>query len=261
MRRLVIGDIHGCGKALRTLVEAIAPTMDDEIVFLGDYIDRGPNSRDVIEQIVQLKKQCRVVALRGNHEIMMLGVMNGGCDASGWLSSGGNSTVASYGGTLQRMPHEHRRFFEDLRPFYETENAIFIHANYTSETQIAQTDDAVAYWDHLGYAPPAPHVSGKTVFVGHTPQANGEVLDWGHIICLDTYCFGGGYLTAMDVQSREVWQVDRHGHERRYRQFVIADQVRSACRNLIKRWRRSTADDKAGSIKATTRSVQRSGET
>lgn len=74
MRRFVIGDIHGCGKALRTLIETIDPDTEDEIVFMGDYIDRGPDSRDVVQQVLDLRERCQVVALRGNHEIMLLGV-------------------------------------------------------------------------------------------------------------------------------------------------------------------------------------------
>ena len=65
MRRYVIGDIHGCAKAARTLIENIDPTEEDELVFLGDYVDRGPNSRDVVQQIIDLRDQCKVIPLRG----------------------------------------------------------------------------------------------------------------------------------------------------------------------------------------------------
>ncbi len=104
MRRFVIGDIHGCAKALRTLIETIAPQPDDELVFLGDYVDRGPDSRDVVDQVIELQQQCRVVALRGNHEIMLMGVAIGGLDDSVWLANGGKATVSSYGGCLSKIP-------------------------------------------------------------------------------------------------------------------------------------------------------------
>ena len=92
MRRFVIGDIHGCAKALRTLIETIAPRAEDELVFLGDYVDRGPDSRDVVDQVIDLHDRCRVVALRGNHEIMLMGVALGGLDDTVWLANGGKAT-------------------------------------------------------------------------------------------------------------------------------------------------------------------------
>ena len=72
-RIITIGDVHGCSVALRTLIEAIQPTPLDTLVFLGDYIDRGPDSRGVIEQVIALGERCQVVPLLGNHEEMLLG--------------------------------------------------------------------------------------------------------------------------------------------------------------------------------------------
>jgi serine/threonine protein phosphatase 1 len=66
-------------------------------------------------------------------------------------------------------------------------------------------------WEHLSHRQPAPHHSGKTVFVGHTPQRTGEILDLGHVVCIDTACAIGGWLTAIDVDTREIWQADRDG--------------------------------------------------
>ncbi len=215
MRRFVIGDIHGCSKALRALVEAIDPTAEDELVFLGDYIDRGPDSRDVIDQLIALRDRCNVVTLRGNHEIMLLGVALHNLDPDPWLRSGGQATVTSYGGSLDKIPADHLAFFQDLRPFYETSDAIFVHAGYQPDVQMTEQDDATTYWGHLPIPPPPPHSSGKRVFVGHTPQPSGNVLDVGHLICVDTYCFGGGFLTALNPESYEIIQANWHGHLRR----------------------------------------------
>ena len=214
MRRFVIGDIHGCSKALHALIDEISPTRDDTLIFLGDYIDRGPDSRGVIDLVVQLTRQTRVVSLRGNHEVMLMGVLFGGLDPEWWTKSGGQSTVASYGGSLERIPQSHLDFFRSLRGHHETEHEIFIHAGYHPECPIELTDDAFRYWNHPT-AWPGPHCSGKRVFVGHTPQPNGEVLNLGHVVCVDTYCFGGGWLTAMDIDSHDVLQASRHGHLRR----------------------------------------------
>ncbi len=242
MRRFVIGDIHGCAKALRALIESIDPGEDDELVFLGDYIDRGPDSRNVVDQVLELQKRCRVVALRGNHEIMLLGVLCGGCDSAVWLASGGHTTVASYGGTLSRVPTNHIHFFQQLRPFYETNDRIFVHAGYRHDQIMAKLDDAAAYWNHLTGTPP-PHHSGKRVYVGHTPQPHGNVLDLGHLVCLDTYCFGGGYLTALDVDSGDMFQADRHGHMRRYQQIIWAGWAKRVWEKVRLRMKRRTDEE------------------
>jgi serine/threonine protein phosphatase 1 len=214
-RTLAIGDIHGCSKALRAILDELSPTAADTVVLLGDYVDRGPDSRGVIDQLVELKSRCNLVALRGNHEVMLLSVRLLGLPAEHWLQNGGQATLASYGGRLERIPQSHLDFLCSLRPFAETETSIFVHAGYVPTLAMAEHPEQALYWDHLPAIPPLPHVSGKTVFVGHTPQGSGRPLDVGHLVCLDTYCFGGLWLTAMDLESREIWQASHHGHLRR----------------------------------------------
>lgn len=215
MRRFAIGDIHGCSKALRTVIETIDPQPEDELVFLGDYVDRGPDSRNVVDQIIEVGGRCNIVPLRGNHEIMMMGVAIGGLDDTVWLANGGRATVTSYGGCLSRIPTKHLAFFQGLAPFYETEDSIFVHAGYHPQVALHQQTEATMFWTHLPSLLPMPHESGKRVFLGHTPQPGGNVLDGGHVVCIDTYCFGNGYLTAFNVDTNEVIQADRHGHLRR----------------------------------------------
>ncbi|MGB7325030.1 MAG: metallophosphoesterase family protein [Rubripirellula sp.] len=212
MRRIAIGDIHGCAKALRGLVDAIDPQPQDQLVFLGDYIDRGPDSRDVVDQVIALRDRCNVVTLRGNHEIMLMGVVVGGLDDRVWLDNGGQSTVASYGGSTEKIPAEHLSFFQQLVPFYETSTEIFAHANYVCDLAMHAQTDMTLFWTHLPSPLPQPHQSGKRVILGHTPQPDNRILDAGHLVCIDTYCFGGGCLTALDVGSGDVIQTNRHGH-------------------------------------------------
>jgi serine/threonine protein phosphatase 1 len=226
MRRFVIGDIHGCAKALRSVIETIDPRIDDEIVLLGDYIDRGPDSRNVIEQILELRERCHVVPLRGNHEIMLLGVVLRGLNDTVWVENGGAATVASYGGSLARIPADHLDFFQQLESYHETGDSIFVHAGYHPEKDMYEMDSATTYWNHLPDPLPAPHKSGKRVFVGHTPQPSGQVLYGGHVVCVDTYCFGGGYLTAMNTDSYEVIQANWHGHVRRAPIQIVARKLK-----------------------------------
>lgn len=232
MRTIVVGDIHGCGKALRSLLGGIQPQPDDTLVFLGDYVDRGPDSRGVIDQILALQRRCRVVALRGNHEIMLLGVLLRQLPADLWQASGGAATLASYGGTLLRMPDTHLQFLSDLQPFHETDSCIFVHAGYDPNVPMDRQTERALYWQHLLRALPPPHCSGKRVFVGHTPQASGAVLAVEHLVCLDTYCFGGGWLTAMHVESGRLWQADGRG---RLRQGSRSSLWRS-CGRELRRW-------------------------
>ena len=215
MRRFAIGDIHGCSKALRSVIEAIDPQPEDEIVFMGDYVDRGSDTRNVIDQILELQQQTQVVALRGNHELMLLGVALGGLDGTLWLENGGNATVTSYGGCLTKIPAAHLEFFQSLRPFYEINDTIFVHANYDPALPMHEQDDVTTYWKHLSRPFPQPHMSGKRIILGHTPQPSGDVLDANHFVCIDTYCFGGGFLTAYQIGGDEIIQANHHGHLRR----------------------------------------------
>ena len=79
------------------MIEEIDPTAEDQLIFLGDYIDRGPSSRDVVNQVIELQSRCNVVPLLGNHEIMLMGVALRGLDQDAWLRSGGKATVTKIG--------------------------------------------------------------------------------------------------------------------------------------------------------------------
>lgn len=217
-RLIAIGDIHGCATSLKTLINAIRPGGRDLIVPLGDYVDRGPDSYNVIEQILDLSIRTTVVPLLGNHEIMMLGAIENR-DLNFWLTCGGEETLASYGGRIEKIPRDHIVFLKRCRPYFETPDHIFLHANYEHDTPLDEQPHETLFWTHLPDSPtsrrvPPPHQSGKRVIVGHTPQSSGEVFDAGHVVGIDTYCFGGGWLTAMDVATGEIWQANEKGELR-----------------------------------------------
>ena len=214
MRTIAIGDIHGCLKALDGLIEEIDPQAHDRLIFLGDYVDRGPDSKGVIERLLELRKRCDAICLLGNHEIIFRSVL-GGFPAETWLGIGGHQTLASYGGTLQSVPTNHLEFLHSLLPYFETARDLFLHANYDAALPLTEQTEQMLFWEHLGEKLPFPHCSGKHVFLGHTPQANCEIGYFGHFTCIDTYCFGGGWLTAIEVDSGEVWQVSQKGQLRR----------------------------------------------
>ena len=226
-RTIAIGDIHGCSQALATLLAAIEPTRDDVIITLGDYVNRGPNSRGVLDQLIQLEHECTMVPLLGNHDQMLFQLLLDAREGhshvlSSWLRMGGDATLVSYGASpskittadLKRIPAEHLALLERCCPYHQTETGIFIHANYDSALPMEDQLFDVLRWVSLRDRMPDPHVSGKTVFAGHSSQKSGEILDAGHLVCIDTYCFGGGWLTALDVHSRELWQANKHGELR-----------------------------------------------
>ena len=212
MRTIAIGDIHGCDVALRGLLEAVDPRPDDRLVFLGDYVDRGPNSAGVIDQLIEVSRRCQTVFVRGNHDWMMLLWCRGKVDAALWATIGGGDTLASYSAECPAdIPPAHVEFLTNCVDFYENDSHIFVHGNYRAKQPLCETDLQVLLWCHLCWPLPKPHCSGKTVIVGHTPQTNGRVADFGHLVCIDTYCFGGGCLTAFDVERRRGLQVDHRG--------------------------------------------------
>jgi hypothetical protein len=139
-RIIAIGDVHGCAKALATLLNAVQPTQQDTLVFLGDYNDCGPDSRGVVEQVIALGKRCTVVPLLGNHEEMVLAALEGRSELDFWMKFGGREALASYGyrggrgirpGALRGiLPAEHLAFFKGCRDYFETVRHIFVHAYY-----------------------------------------------------------------------------------------------------------------------------------
>lgn len=212
-RTIAFGDIHGCDAAVARLLEEIQPESEDRIVGLGDYVDRGPDTKGVIERLLLLKETCETVFLLGNHELMMQAALVEATDLDFWLQSGGAATVQSYG-DLSDIPATHLEFLGGCLPYYELDDVFFVHANYTPNLPLKRQPDFALFWEHLTAHLPAAHTSGKTAFVGHTPQRSREVLDIDHLICLDTFCYGGGWLTAMDVDTRRVWQADKDGNLR-----------------------------------------------
>lgn len=212
-RTVVIGDIHGCLDALNTIIEAVAPTATDTIVTVGDYVDRGPNSKGVIDRLLELRETCNLVALRGNHEDMMLEVLRGDSPPFHWLNHGGVQTMDSYGfvGDLNCVPRAHREFLDSLPNYFENETHFVVHANYDPDLPLDEQPDELLRWVKLTQEVPGPHMSGKRAVVGHTHDREGRIFEVPHLVCIDTYCYGGKWLTAMELESGKIWQSDPYG--------------------------------------------------
>ena len=217
-RTIAIGDIHGCKSALERLLVEIQPTKEDTIIGIGDYVDRGMDSAGVIETLLGLVSKCRFVPLIGNHELMMYqAIHNGRKDFDFWYQHGGSTTLASYGGRLENIPQHHLAFLGHCWRFFETETHFFIHANYDAGLPLEEQPDELQFWQHIRDVPPELHLSGKIAIVGHTPQVEGEIRDFGHVKIIDTFCYGDQFLTALDVESGDYWQASNWGDFRRGR--------------------------------------------
>ena len=215
-RIIAIGDIHGCAHALDAIVEQIQFNSDDLLVCLGDFVDQGRNTKEVIDTLLWLSKQCRLVTLSGNHEEMLLNALEGGQAKDTWEMFGGIATINSYkfGGDINAIPQQHIEFIRQCVDFFQTEDYIFVHANYIENEPAENWPSYVLRWSLLEDPLPGPHQSGKTVIVGHTEQRDGEIRDLGHVICIDTACCNYGWLTALDLRSGQCWQASKFGQLR-----------------------------------------------
>lgn len=209
-RTIAIGDIHGCSAALDSLLEAISPGQNDTLVIMGDFIDNGIDSKGVITRLIELSSRCHLISIRGNHEEMMIDSLEDKRTFDRWMDHGGEATLMSYGdeGSFELIPEEHVSFVKGTRDHFETPSHFFVHATYLPNLLLAEQSTVTLRWKSLLPDPPHRHFSGKVAVVGHTRQVNGEILDLGHILCIDTNCCGGGWLTGLDVNSGECWRAD-----------------------------------------------------
>jgi len=219
MRTLAVGDIHGTSAALDALLAAVRPTPDDLLVFLGDYVDRGPDSKGVIDRLIALCQTHRVVCLRGNHEVMMVEARRQPSELRNWLSVGGTQTMSSYvpaGGwraSFDHIPKEHWEFLEEgLFDFFETDTHIFVHANLDPSTPVDEQSDLMLFWEFVNA--PVRHESGKVMVCGHSSQRNGLPKAWPTTYLLDTGAYAGGWLTCLDVVRQKYWQANNDGQTR-----------------------------------------------
>lgn len=210
-RLLAIGDIHGCATALRNLIEFVQIHPEDTVVTLGDYVDRGPDSKGVIEQLIALRDATTLIPVRGNHEVMMLRAMESRAAMHEWVQCGGDTTCDSYHVcTVDDFPVEHLEFLRSCVKFHEAPSHFFVHANADPLLPLSSQSDHTLFWAHLDDEP-AAHISGKTMVCGHTPQWNGRPRKYRHAICIDTDAHNGGWLTCLDVEKCFYWQANEDG--------------------------------------------------
>ena len=205
--------MHGCVHALDALLAAIEPTVNDQLVFLGDMIDRGRDTREVLDRIIEHKQRCPVVLIQGNHEELLFAAQDSEQALRYWENCGGVAMLNSYrfGGKLADIPAPHWQLLGECLPYYETDRHIFTHANYLPDMPMPLQPEYQLRWALFEPSHMQPHISGKTVLVGHTEQVQGEVVDLGFAMCIDTACWRDGWMTAIDVLANRSWQASRWG--------------------------------------------------
>ncbi len=220
MGLIAIGDIHGCAKTLDELLDQVAPTQDDHLVFIGDYIDRGPNSKGVIDRLLELRESVPCTFLRGNHEVFLLNHFDGNRhDDEVWYLNGGRQTMKSYvdGGGNEVFPDTHLTFMRETKLYLDTPDYFFVHAglqpHLTVRENLEQPSEKVFLWDRSHYS--ARYLAWeKPVVCGHTPHP--EPINHQQLISIDTGCVyymypGMGRLCAVRLPERQFYLVNYVG--------------------------------------------------
>jgi serine/threonine protein phosphatase 1 len=237
-RLIAIGDIHGCTRELDALLALVRPQPQDQLIFLGDYVDRGPDTPGVIDRLIRLRESFEnLVTLRGNHDEWFMDARNG--RARGWLSVGGLATLKAYAPkivrdlgsdqsaasaspnsatlarrALDRVPDAHWQFMEDCVLYHRQGGHIFVHAGLDPFKPLEeQSTHALLMGTPLLLGPPG-YRGSETVVFGHKDtrklRSDGRLLPYQpndiNVIGLDTQAHATGVLTAMDVNTGQVWQ-------------------------------------------------------
>jgi serine/threonine protein phosphatase 1 len=212
----VIGDIHGCSNTLTGLLKIIEPVHeDDTIIFIGDYIDRGPDSKGVVDLILDLRKRHhRIITLMGNHEFMFMNTFKG-IGIQDFIAMGGDATLRSYDIPLDslqdihnKIPTEHLRFFQDLLLYWEDHEHIYVHAGLQPGVHLTQQSMDWLLWAREEFID-LKYDFGKKVIYGHTPYDTPKIDE--NKIGVDTGAVYDGCLTCLVLPDMEFINMENKG--------------------------------------------------
>ena len=209
-RIFAVGDIHGCLDKLVSVMGVIdIDFANDTLVFIGDYIDRGPSSKEVVDYLIDLgKRGPSVIFLKGNHELMLEEYLSG-ADVATFLYNGGGATLESYmkaaGMRAQNpIPREHLEFFDSLRLYYETDEYIFVHGGLKPNIPLEEQEEFHMLWIREEFIS-SDFDFGKRVIFGHTPFREPLILH--NKIGIDTGAVYGNKLTALELPAMRFFSV------------------------------------------------------
>lgn len=219
MKCYVVGDIHGCADELKRMIEGLPLATTDRLVFLGDYVDRGPDSKAVVTYLIDLQKNApqEFVFLKGNHEDMLLSYLGfQGRYGEMFLFNGGEATLTSYGVSSRgdskdkirgALPDNHLEFFAALKSYYITDEFLCVHAGINPTKVLALQTEEELFWIRDAFIM-QPHPLPYTVLFGHTPHR--EVLcDLPYKIGLDTGLVYGNKLSCLEITEKVLFQINR----------------------------------------------------
>lgn len=227
-RTLVIGDIHGGFKALKQVFERAGVTEDDQLIFLGDYVDGWSESSQIIRFLIELSGKHRCIFIKGNHDAWCEDWLSFGGGPDVWLFNGGKSTVESYNGYSSEDLELHLEFFQRLKNYYVDENnRLFIHAGYSSmhgpEKEVYSSNYR---WDRTLWETavamdkmlqknselyPKRLLLYHEIYIGHTPTQDigmSHPVNKANVWNMDTGAAYRGSLSIMDIDTKEFWQSD-----------------------------------------------------
>jgi Calcineurin-like phosphoesterase len=217
-RTFVVGDVHGCVEELDRLLDAIAPAADDVVCMLGDYVDRGPAPRRVIERLLHLQREGPVCHfLKGNHEDMFLAYLGyPGRHAHAFRWNGGDATLASYGiaglmgaAAAAHLPEDHLRFLLGLELTVCFGRYLCVHAGIRPDRRLEDQVEEDLLWIREEFID-REHDLPFTVLYGHTP-ARDVRMHLPFKIGLDTGAVYGNRLSCLELESLELTQVRTGG--------------------------------------------------
>ncbi|MCW3075144.1 MAG: hypothetical protein JWP69_2213 [Flaviaesturariibacter sp.] len=209
-RTFAIGDIHGCNATFQLLLAKLNLSLRDTLYCLGDYIDRGPDSKGVIDTILNLREQGFTVhTLRGNHEQLLLDARESYSNNRLWLNNGGDTTLKSFGiKNINNLPERYTAFFQQTEHYLLAGNVILVHAGLNFNADDPLTDRYAMLWTR------DPFIDGqwlddRIVVHGHTPRPLSYIeAQGGPVYDLDGGCVysgkGYGHLVAMNLDTKEL---------------------------------------------------------
>jgi serine/threonine protein phosphatase 1 len=224
-KRYVVGDIHGCVKSfLKLVTEKIKLTKDDTLFLLGDYIDRGPDSKAVLDFIMELQRESfNVKPIMGNHEYMLLKSLNDEEEFTNWMKNGSTPTLLSFGVPLEKVsdpdsirqvPELYIEFLGGLSFFEETDDFYFVHAGLGKGIENPKDDLDTLFWSRKEYYN-RTILKNRILIHGHTPVSMISIQDRifdgdGKVLNLDGGCVyphveGFGHLVCMNLDTFELF--------------------------------------------------------
>ncbi|TVZ52815.1 metallophosphoesterase [Dokdonia sp. Hel_I_53] len=228
MRTLVIGDIHGGLRALEQVLERASVSVEDHLIFLGDYVDGWSESAAVIDFLIALSLKQKTTLIRGNHDDLVQQWLEGRAMSPKWMQHGGQSTIDSYKSRSEREIDAHIAFYKTFKDYYiDSKNRMFCHAGFQNlNGPEHEWHCTVFYWDRTlwemvcamreDFNPkdllyPKRLLLFSEIFIGHTPTTRihkTTPVQMANVWNVDTGAAFKGRVSIMDVDSKEFWQSD-----------------------------------------------------